>query len=131
MLLELHASQSSRAHESFITLLVSMRPNDDSSTVCLCATALPLILTWMQVTWDGQTDKENPLNWPLRQKWIIVSTVSMFTFLSAAASSIVAPAESQIARQLDIPSHLELNLVFSVFLLGYVIGPLVLAPLSE
>lgn len=51
--------------------------------------------------------------------------------MSAAGASIVAPAEDAIAESLNITSNLLLELVFSIFLLGYVIGPLFLAPLSE
>jgi len=51
--------------------------------------------------------------------------------MSAAGSSIVAPAESAIGDSLNIHADYQLQLVFSIFLLGYVIGPLLLAPLSE
>ena len=88
-------------------------------------------LTLVQVSWDGPDDLANPKNWPLRRKWLAVVTTSMFTLMSAAGASIIAPAETAIAQSFDIHDDLLLELIFSIFLLGYVVGPLVLAPLSE
>lgn len=44
---------------------------------------------------------------------------------------MIAPAESAIDRDLDVHSTFETELIFSIFLLAFVIGPLFLAPLSE
>ncbi len=51
--------------------------------------------------------------------------------MSAAGSSIIAPAEHAIGKDLDIHDDFVLQLIFSIFLIGYIIGPLFLAPLSE
>ena len=44
---------------------------------------------------------------------------------------MIAPAESAIDDDLDVQSTIESELIFSIFLLAFVIGPLFLAPLSE
>ena len=44
---------------------------------------------------------------------------------------MVAPALDLIARELHIISSLQTNLVLSIFVLAYAIGPLIIAPLSE
>ena len=44
---------------------------------------------------------------------------------------MIAPAQPDINRELNIHSTIVSELVFSIFLLAFVIGPLFLAPLSE
>lgn len=44
---------------------------------------------------------------------------------------MIAPAEPQIANDLDVHSTFQLQLIFSIFLLAFVFGPLFVAPLSE
>lgn len=51
--------------------------------------------------------------------------------MSTAGSSIIAPAEGAISRDLHIDQDIIIQLIFAIFLLGFVAGPLFLAPLSE
>lgn len=44
---------------------------------------------------------------------------------------MIAPAEPAIDQDLDVHSTFDSELIFSIFLLAFVIGPLFLAPLSE
>ena len=44
---------------------------------------------------------------------------------------MIAPAEPEIEKDLGVDSTIESELIFSIFLLAFVIGPLFLAPLSE
>lgn len=44
---------------------------------------------------------------------------------------MIAPAEPSIDHSLNVPSTIDSELIFSIFLLAFVIGPLFLAPLSE
>jgi len=83
------------------------------------------------VTWEGPDDPENPKNWTKKQKWIATLVVSSFTFISPVSSSMVAPALSTIATQFNITNAAQEELVLSVFVLAYAIGPLFLGPLSE
>ena len=41
------------------------------------------------VTFDGPKDPLNPKNWPNRKKWIATGIVTVYTFLSPFASSIL------------------------------------------
>ncbi|KAL4817763.1 major facilitator superfamily domain-containing protein [Aspergillus spinulosporus] len=83
------------------------------------------------VTWNGPDDPENPKNWPMKKKWAIVVTVSCFTFISPVSSSMVAPALTNLARDLGITDAIESQLTLSIFVLAYAFGPLFLGPLSE
>lgn len=44
---------------------------------------------------------------------------------------MIAPAEQQIGNDLNVHSEFQLSLIFSIFLLAFVVGPLVIAPSSE
>ncbi|KAK4987671.1 hypothetical protein LTR66_007535 [Elasticomyces elasticus] len=83
------------------------------------------------VTWDGPDDPGNPKNWSMKRKWAATLVVSSFTFISPVSSSMVAPALTTIARDLYITSQATQQLVLSIFILAYAIGPLFFGPLSE
>jgi len=83
------------------------------------------------VTWDGPDDPAHPKNWTKKQKWVATLVVSSFTFISPVSSSMVAPALTTIAAQFNITNSAQEELVLSVFVLAYAIGPLFLGPLSE
>ncbi|KAI4095096.1 MAG: hypothetical protein LQ339_007359 [Xanthoria mediterranea] len=83
------------------------------------------------VTWDGPDDPQNPKNWSTKQRWAATIVVSSFTFISPVSSSMVAPAISAIAKDFNITNEVESQMVLSIFVLAYAIGPLFLGPLSE
>ncbi|PWY68481.1 MFS general substrate transporter [Aspergillus heteromorphus CBS 117.55] len=83
------------------------------------------------VTWEGSDDPENPKNWKLSKKWMAAVTVSYFTFISPVSSSMIAPALSTIAKDFHVDNEIESQLMMSVFILAYAIGPLFVGPLSE
>lgn len=83
------------------------------------------------VGWEGQDDPENPLNFAPKKKWLILFLLASITFISPFASSIFAPAVSYMDAEFNNDSVLLSTLSVSVFVLGYVIGPLILAPLCE
>ncbi|TLD36891.1 mfs multidrug [Venturia nashicola] len=83
------------------------------------------------VTWDGPDDPTNPKNWSSGRKWAATFVVSSFTFISPVSSSMVAPALTSMARDLNITSEIESSLVLSIFVLAYAVGPLFLGPFSE
>ncbi|KAG8697087.1 hypothetical protein FRC08_006750, partial [Ceratobasidium sp. 394] len=84
------------------------------------------------VDWDGPSDPKNPRNWTFRHRWAATAVVSLFTFMSPLASSMVAPALPQIAEEFGLTqgSILE-SMTLSVFVLAYAVGPLIFGPLSE
>ncbi|CAJ2512305.1 Uu.00g053200.m01.CDS01 [Anthostomella pinea] len=99
------------------------------------------------VTWTGPDDPENPKNWLFSRKWQAVLVISTFTLISPVSSSMVAPSLTAIGAELNVPPGGELgpdfqvanpqinavqqNLVLSIFVLAYAIGPLAWGPLSE
>lgn len=83
------------------------------------------------VFWDGPDDPENPMNWPSKLKIINVTLVSTWTFLTPLASSMVAPGILNILRDFHSDSATLGSFVVSIYILGYALGPLVVAPMSE
>ncbi|KAL8772971.1 MAG: hypothetical protein Q9209_001991 [Squamulea sp. 1 TL-2023] len=83
------------------------------------------------VTWNGPDDPENPKNWSTKQRWAATIVVSSFTFISPVSSSMVAPAIPAIAKDFNITNDVESQMVLSIFVLAYAIGPLFFGPLSE
>ncbi|KAH8592962.1 major facilitator superfamily domain-containing protein [Bisporella sp. PMI_857] len=83
------------------------------------------------VGWDSQTDPMNPLNFPNSRKWLLLGLLSAITFISPLASSMFAPAVSFMNETFDNTSTILSSLSVSIFILGYAVGPLFLAPLSE
>jgi DHA1 family multidrug resistance protein-like MFS transporter len=76
-------------------------------------------------------DIENPKNWSAKRKWYItvvaVSLVVNATFASSSPSGCLP----SIAEELHVSENPVAGLVITLFLLGYVFGPLFWAPLSE
>lgn len=72
-----------------------------------------------------------PLNFSTSRKWLIVGLVSIITFVTPFASTILSPGISSVDAEFDNPNTIVGTMTVSIYLLGYVIGPLFLAPLSE
>ncbi|KAF2769989.1 MFS general substrate transporter [Teratosphaeria nubilosa] len=83
------------------------------------------------VSWEGSDDPENPKNWKNSRKWAAVLVVSSFTFISPVSSSMVAPAFDAMDRDLGINDTVVSQMILSIFILAYAVGPLFLGPLSE
>lgn len=83
------------------------------------------------VTWDSPDDPANPKNWSMKRKWAATLIVSCFTLVSPMASSMVAPALGTMSREFHITNSVESQLMLSIFVLAYSVGPLFLGPLSE
>ncbi|OBT73613.1 hypothetical protein VF21_07311 [Pseudogymnoascus sp. 05NY08] len=83
------------------------------------------------VSWDGPDDKANPLNFSVSRRWLTVANVSLITFVTPLASSMFAPSVPTLMKEFGVESPLLSAFVVSVFILGFVIGPVVCSPLSE
>lgn len=83
------------------------------------------------VDWDGSDDPENPFNWSNSKKAITLGAVSLITMLSPLTSTIISPATADVLQTFNSTNAVLGSFVTSVYLLGYVAGPLFLAPLSE
>ncbi|KAK4943292.1 hypothetical protein LTR10_017135 [Elasticomyces elasticus] len=83
------------------------------------------------INWNGPDDPENPLNWPASKKWTNIAFLSAITFLTPFASSTFAPGVPLVMEEFNEDSVALASFVVSVYVLGYVFGPLVVAPCSE
>ena len=83
------------------------------------------------VDWDGPSDPANPMNWSKSKRMAIIALTSSITFVTPLASSIFAPGVPLLMREFGSRDSLLASFVVSVYLLGFVLGPLIVAPASE
>ncbi|KAJ5875055.1 uncharacterized protein N7473_012402 [Penicillium subrubescens] len=83
------------------------------------------------VTWDGPDDPENPFNWKTYKKARQLVFMAFNTFLTPLASSMFAPGVEDVMREFGSSSTMLASFVVSVYVLGYMVGPFLIAPLSE
>ncbi|KAL3443992.1 major facilitator superfamily domain-containing protein [Aspergillus insuetus] len=83
------------------------------------------------VSWSSPIDPGNPKNWSLARKWAATAAVSLFTFISPVASSMVTPALKVMASELKMESDIETQMPVPIFVLAYAVGPLCFGPISE
>jgi hypothetical protein len=82
------------------------------------------------VDFDGLDDPYRPLNWPFRKKVITTMLYGLTTMGSTWASSVYSPAVSQVSTEYHVSTEVS-TLGVSLLLLGFGLGPLLWAPLSE
>lgn len=75
-------------------------------------------------------DPEDPRNFHHATKAALTLLLGLLAFVASFGSSIVAPAQTAIAADMQMSEEATV-LLMSLFLLGYVVGPLVWAPVSE
>ncbi|KAI0401345.1 major facilitator superfamily domain-containing protein [Xylaria palmicola] len=75
-------------------------------------------------------DPENPKNWSKGYKWYITMVVALTCFVVAFASSVVTPDIAGVSREFGISEEVAL-LSITLFVIGFGIGPMAFAPLSE
>ncbi|PWY93762.1 MFS general substrate transporter [Aspergillus sclerotioniger CBS 115572] len=85
----------------------------------------------LYVTWNGPNDPSNPQNWTYRQKWAGTLIISGFGLVSPISSSMVSPAVDAIAHEFGTSSTITSEMILSIFVLAWGLGPLLLGPLSE
>ncbi|KAI4130742.1 MAG: hypothetical protein LQ338_001578 [Usnochroma carphineum] len=83
------------------------------------------------VDWDGPDDPEKPTNWAASRKYGIIAIVSSITFLTPLASSMFAPGVPEVMAQFKSNNVQLASFVVSVYILGYALGPIAIAPMSE
>lgn len=82
------------------------------------------------VDFDGEDDPYRPLNWPIRKKVITTLLYGLTTMGATWSTSVYSPAIGQISEQYHVGTEVgTLGLTF--LLLGFGLGPLLWAPLSE
>lgn len=83
------------------------------------------------VWWDGPNDPQDPLNFSPWLKILNIALVAAICFVSPLASSMFAPGVPQLMDEFKSDNVELASFVVSVYVLGYAVGPMFLAPLSE
>lgn len=83
------------------------------------------------IGWDSDDDPKNPLNWSTSLKVTNIALISMLSLIAPLASSMFAPGVPQLMKEFNNSSDVLAAFVVSVYVLGFAIGPLFMAPLSE
>ncbi|KAI9802076.1 MAG: hypothetical protein M1833_001997 [Piccolia ochrophora] len=76
-------------------------------------------------------DPENPYNWSSGRKVFIVLVGIATVVNSTLGSALPSGATRYIAKYFHITSEEELVLPISIYLVGYIVGPILCGPLSE
>ncbi|TKA36791.1 hypothetical protein B0A54_11662 [Friedmanniomyces endolithicus] len=79
----------------------------------------------------ADNDPLNPYNWKRSKKLYVVIVSMVMVMNSTIGSSIASGASAETQRYFGVQSESQMVLPVSIYLIGYVIGPLVFAPLSE
>ena len=109
--------------------------NGNATSYGMLGKATPLPSTIPQkaeytVDFEGPDDPIHPHNWPQRKK-VYAGGVANYTCLcSTFASAVLSPAQRAIGHTFDVSEEVA-TLATSLFVMGYALGPLVWAPLSE
>lgn len=77
------------------------------------------------VDWNGPTDPDNPMNWPVSKKWTVTIAFAFMTFCVTFASSVFSTA-TQVTAELYGVSNVVMILGTSLFVL--VSPPSLLSP---
>ncbi|KAJ5649147.1 uncharacterized protein N7484_002870 [Penicillium longicatenatum] len=86
--------------------------------------ALPILLTY------SSNDHDNPRNWPKWRKWYISIFVSMLNVFTCWCAGGISSGATGIQDEFGVSAEVT-TLALSLYVLGYAIGPVMLAPLSE
>ncbi|KAI1825062.1 putative MFS multidrug transporter [Xylaria intraflava] len=71
------------------------------------------------------------MNWSTWFKIVNVGLISILTFITPLASSMFAPGVPHVMQEFNSHNDLLADFVVSIYVLGFAIGPLLLAPMSE
>ena len=75
-------------------------------------------------------DPENPKNWSKAYKWYCTMVVAATCFVVAFASSVVTADIAGVAEEFGVSEEVAL-LSITLFVVGFGVGPMIFAPLSE
>jgi hypothetical protein len=69
------------------------------------------------IDWKGQDDPENPRNWKLPRKVVVVGITSMIAFFSSVTSSICTPGIVDVMQEFNSTSNTLGTVCVSIFIL--------------
>ncbi|KAF8235704.1 MFS polyamine transporter [Tricholoma matsutake] len=82
------------------------------------------------VTWDGPDDPENPQTWSVLRKWAITAATALMTLCVTFGSTAPSIAVRDISVAFHV-SEVAAELITAIFLVAYILGPIVFGPSSE
>lgn len=82
------------------------------------------------VDFDGPEDPYRPINWPTQKKVSTTLLYGLVTMTATWASSAFSAGTDQVAAEFQVSTEVAI-LGTTIFLLGFGLGPLLWAPLSE
>lgn len=109
------------------SLLFGLRLNDDICNQNYAGSGTdedPYIVDYLQ------NDRQNAMNLSTGRKWAISILQSLSTFVVTFSSSVYASGIESIEQHFDVSGEVA-TLGLSLFVLGFALGPLIWAPLSE
>lgn len=89
-------------------------------------TGKPFLTLWCHEKENSHTQYRSP-----KKKWANIGTLAAITFFSPLASSVFAPGVPQAQNEFNNYDENLATFVVSIFLFGYVAGPLLLVPLAD
>ncbi|KAH7204744.1 major facilitator superfamily domain-containing protein [Fusarium oxysporum] len=81
--------------------------------------------------WSGADDPASPKNWSNKRKWLNITVLSLLTVVTPLGSSMFAPGIPSIMAEFHETSPNAATFILSIYVLGFVFGPILIAPLSE
>ncbi|CAC9894586.1 unnamed protein product, partial [Aureobasidium pullulans] len=84
-----------------------------------------------KVTFDGPDDDMNPHNWTSKRKWTAAAVVAMYSTIAPMSSSMLTPSLDSITTEFQLDNSIASQIVFSIYVLAWGMGPMILGPLSE
>ncbi|KAF2646003.1 MFS general substrate transporter [Massarina eburnea CBS 473.64] len=85
----------------------------------------------VEVDWEGPDDPENPRRWSKSRRLICTTLVSCLSLSANLAATMYAPGSVSLAIDFKTRNVTLVAMTVSIYLLGFALGPMIWAPLSE
>ncbi|TGO89293.1 hypothetical protein BPOR_0116g00190 [Botrytis porri] len=76
-------------------------------------------------------DPQNPINWSSMRKWTTIILLVVTNFIASTCTSAFEPALPSIMAGFHSTNGSIASLTISIYTIGYCLGPLLVAPISE
>ena len=119
-----HDSSTSTLHEPQAPISTMLNHDEEKAL-----DTIPTKTHRIQFEWP-ESDPENPQNWKFSYKCFITFLLSLLALAPSFGSSVISPANRFISTLFGISSEVT-TLDVSLYVLGFAVGPLLWAPVSE
>jgi DHA1 family multidrug resistance protein-like MFS transporter len=82
------------------------------------------------VDWYTTDDIDNPQNWSMKKKWVVMVQMALYTMAVYGSSSMYVAGQEGIMEHFSVSAEVA-SLGLALFVVGYGVGPMLWAPLSE